>query len=227
MERGVKLLETCPTTIAGGPPVDWSAVVFGVPIHNSKSEEGMLAAASETWLQLVAGADVLLTTDVDDPRGDDEIARLVHVSGVTTHVSRCPVCCSGGKPTPGRSVPPASNADGTGESRPKCVGVREGWAARSKVLHMFAAMHTHFGGGGGGMGGAMEGGGDGGSPRKLFFFKMDADTLFHPHHLSASPASSSVSGLLPAALAACARRENVSTQLVPSYVYTPQVHTRR
>ena len=173
LERGVKQLDTCPTTIAGGPPVDWSAVVFGVPIHNSKSEADMLAAASETWLKLVAGADVLLTTDVDDPRGDDEIGRLVHVTGVTMHVSRCPVCCSGGMATPGRSsAPPASNADGTGH-KPKCVGVREGWAARNKVLHMFTTMHTLFGGGGGG---AMD-------PRKLFFFKMDADTLFHPHHL--------------------------------------------
>ena len=41
--------------------------------------------------------------------------------------------------------------------------------ARSKVLHMFAHMHTLYG--------------DGVSARKLYFFKLDADTLVHPYNL--------------------------------------------
>ena len=55
-----------------------------------------------------AGADLLLVTDADDPRSDDEIAPRVTGDAVAVHVHRCP----------------------------RCRGT-EGWLARTKVLELF------------------------------------------------------------------------------------------
>ena len=182
---------------------DWSDTVFGFPVYNSQSEEDMLKEASRTWLPLVApNADVVLATDLDDPRDDARIMGLVAASRVRAHVFRCPVCCSGGRPTPGRASKPAgalsrsghasgthangagspgADASGThvnGAGSPgadatarECVGVREGWMARSKVLWMLSHMSAAFG-----------------PPHtfgaKRWFFKLDCDTLLHPFHLA-------------------------------------------
>lgn len=183
-DRGVQRLASCPSMRAPAA-IDWRAVAFGIPIHNSALEEEMLASASATWLQLVAGADVVLATDKDDPRDDARLRSLAHAPGVTTHAFRCPVCCSGGRLTPGRAAthrpalaPGAAGRRGDGGGNGTCVGVREGWAARTKVLHMLARMHTPP------RRSTAEYDADHSRFRvKLYFFKVDADTLIHPGHL--------------------------------------------
>ena len=166
MQRGVKRLSRCPTLTTPTHAIDWHAVAFGIPIHHSKTQEELLTNAASTWLRLVSGADVLLSTDRDDARTDDDIGHLLAAAApsVLSHVFRCPICCSGGPTAPGRKhLEQLANTT----TSDKCLnGVREGWQARSKVLHMLAAMHQRSW-----------------RSTKLYFMKVDADTLVHPHHL--------------------------------------------
>ena len=123
---------------ANRPLLSWSDVVFAIATHNSKKEYDLLDVAVHTWVPMTAGADIFVTIDSDDPRNDSKVfppllgsdgKHLPHA--VQVHIYRCPVCCSGGKGTPG-SVP-----DSVVDSRVvACTGngvVREGWKARSKV----------------------------------------------------------------------------------------------
>ena len=182
--------DTSPT-----PPLSWASVAFGFPIFNSANEEELLKTAATTWLPIVRGADLLLTTDKDDPRTDGRIKQLVAAdvpmptSGDEyVHVHRCAVCCAGGHVPKGRSTRPAVEASkgataggataggaasgggsyiGDGSA---CEGVQEAWRARSKVLHMLAEMGRRFSG-------------DRAPRQKAWLIKLDADTLVHPHNL--------------------------------------------
>ena len=165
----------------------WGAV-FGIPIHNSAAEEALLEAASKTWLPIVAaggGAELVLATDKDDARTNQRIEALVSSSGVRVHVHRCGVCCSGGMPTPGRKSQPAVASNAAASNASTCEGLQEGWMARSKVLHMLAFMHEMWGGNARGGARGTTGGASvaTAAAAKHFFFKIDADTLMHPHHL--------------------------------------------
>jgi hypothetical protein len=180
---GIQQLARCPALPAAQPSVDWRAVAFGVPIHESQLEEQLLLAARDTWLGLVDGAEVLISTDLDDTRADTTLAALASAPGVTVHVSRCPVCCSGGKATPGKlvekpAVRNSSSASGACAAVGAAVGqvLREGWAARAKVLHMLAAMAQLRWA----------------SP-KLYFFKLDARAVrIQPASAAASAVSMSL-----------------------------------
>ena len=98
-----------PTTAETAPyRVGWADIAFGIATYNAQHEQSLLAAAGETWLPAAAGADLLLVTDADDPRSDDEIAPRVAGGAVAVHVHRCP----------------------------RCRG-SEGWLARTKVLELF------------------------------------------------------------------------------------------
>ena len=55
-------------------PIDWSRVAFGIATYNAPHERALLQAAADTWLRMVRGAALLLTTDRDDPRSDAEVA---------------------------------------------------------------------------------------------------------------------------------------------------------
>jgi hypothetical protein len=154
-------------------PLDWSSVVFGIATHDSAVEARLLQAAADTWLLHVRGADLVIVTDVDDPRDATDIAPKTS-GGVRVHVHRCAECrsakCSARK----------AKAEG-------CEGVREGWLARRKVLHMFAAMESLFvtradGGGADAAAGSVRSAPLGGAP-KLFFVKVDPDTVPVPHNL--------------------------------------------
>ena len=189
--------------------LDWRAVVFGIATFDSAAERALLQAAAETWLTMVRGADLLVTTDGDDPRPDAEVAPVAP-PGVAVHVHRCAECR-------GVRCDRASRADGVCEG-----GVREGWLARRKVLEMLREMFERFvrrrrrrgatgdavngssgagagaGGGGGGGGGASSasagGGGGAGGGGKRFFLKLDADAVVLPHTLL--PLARELHGLL-------------------------------
>ena len=79
---------------------------------------------------MARGADLLVTTDSDDPRPDAEVAP-VPPPGVAVHVHRCVECR-------GVRCDRSSRADG------RCKGVREGWLARRKVLEMLREMFARF-----------------------------------------------------------------------------------
>ena len=53
----------------------WRDVVFGIATFDSAAEHALLHAAADTWLRMAEGADLLITTDGDDPRSDDEAAQ--------------------------------------------------------------------------------------------------------------------------------------------------------
>ena len=81
-------------------PIDWSRVAFGIATYNAPHERALLQAAADTWLRMVRGAALLLTTDRDDPRSDAEVApsALGGVElGVELVVHRCARCCGDAK----------------------------------------------------------------------------------------------------------------------------------
>ena len=84
----------CAPTTAEFEPyrVGWADIAFGIATYNAQHECSLLAAAGETWLPAAAGADLLLVTDADDPRSDDEIAPRVAGDAVAVHVHRCLRC---------------------------------------------------------------------------------------------------------------------------------------
>ena len=84
----------CAPTTAEIEPyrVGWADIAFGIATYNAQHELLLLAAAGATWLPAAAGADLLLVTDADDPRSDDEIAPRVTGDSVAVHVHRCPRC---------------------------------------------------------------------------------------------------------------------------------------
>ena len=105
-----------------GDALGWEHVAFGVATFESEDERKLIQMAADTWLRMVPGAGLMIATDRDDSRSDDDI--LPRTDGaVAVHVHRCDVCC--GKRS---SVAAASTC------------VVEGWLCRSKVLSMFGAM---------------------------------------------------------------------------------------
>ena len=58
-------------------PLSWHAVAFGVATFHSAAEHALLQAAADTWLRMAEGADLLITTDGDDPRSNDEVPGIV------------------------------------------------------------------------------------------------------------------------------------------------------
>ena len=146
-------------------PIIWSRVAFGIATYNAPHEAALLQAAAGTWLRMVSGAALLLTTDRDDPRSDAEVAPFGG-SGVGSElavevvVHRCARCC--------------------GDASRRCNGgVAEGWKARTKVADMFAEMARRWGGGGGDGGNAANG------AARDWFVKLDADSTMVPHNLGA------------------------------------------
>ena len=180
----------CETRSAGAASqagVSWRDVVFGMAVHDSAEESALLQAAADTWLHMARGADLVLMTDVDDARSVTAIAPRVS-GGVQVHVYRCADC---------RGQRCANAADGR-SNRDGCSGVREGWLARRKVLHLFVAMARRFGAapnisrGSGNSGGgrasadgsaAADGVGMGMAAPKRFFVKVDPDTVPLPHNI--------------------------------------------
>ena len=55
----------------------WHDVVFGIATFDSAAEHALLQAAADTWLRMAEGADLLITTDGDDPRPDDEAQQYI------------------------------------------------------------------------------------------------------------------------------------------------------
>ena len=55
----------------------WHDVVFGIATFDSAAEHALLQAAADTWLRMAEGADLLITTDGDDPRSNDEVPSIV------------------------------------------------------------------------------------------------------------------------------------------------------
>ena len=55
----------------------WHDVVFGIATFDSAAEHALLQAAADTWLRMAEGADLLITTDGDDPRSNDEVHSIV------------------------------------------------------------------------------------------------------------------------------------------------------
>ena len=108
-------------------------------------------------------------TDADDPRNASEIAPRTD-GGVQVHVYRCAECR-------GHRCDAAARAAG-GATR--CIGVRDGWLARRKILHLFATMARDFGVSAFPPGAAL---GKHSGAAKRFFIKMDADTVPVPHNL--------------------------------------------
>ena len=53
--------------------IDWSNVVIIIPTYNSESANELLKSSYNTWMRYLGNADVVLVTDDDDPRSDDEI----------------------------------------------------------------------------------------------------------------------------------------------------------
>ena len=139
--------------------VGWRNVVFAMALHHSEAEHALLQASADTWLRMVDGAHLVLATDADDPRPDDEVAPALG-DGVTAFVHRCALCrglaCGG-----------AGERDGT------CPGLREGWLARSKVLDLFVELARRY------VANATM------RPARRFFVKVDPDTVVLPHNLLA------------------------------------------
>lgn len=157
------------------PRLAWRHVVIGIAVHYSAAEERLLQAAADTWLRMAGGADLVLVTDIDDPRNASAIAPRMATGGdaLTVHVFRCAECrgakCTG-----------TAAADSAGAGTGGCAGVREGWLARRKVLHMFVAMARLFSVVPSPTSGSHL---DGGAPRKEIFIKVDPDTVPVPHNL--------------------------------------------
>jgi hypothetical protein len=192
IQRSAPINPRCSATPESGVlgAVSWRAVAFGIAVHDSAAESRLLQAAADTWLQMTRGADLVLMTDADDARNTSSIAPRLN-GQLRVHVYRCAECR--GQPCPARA---RGQRAGSG-----CTGVRDGWLARRKVLHLFVAMAGLFGvGSAGGAGGA---GGRSGvalvdglasrasaatpqgsqSPRKEFFLKVDPDTAPVPHNV--------------------------------------------
>ena len=55
----------------------WHDVVFGIATFDSAAEHALLQAAADTWLRMAEGADLLITTDGDDPRPDDQAPQYI------------------------------------------------------------------------------------------------------------------------------------------------------
>ena len=55
----------------------WHDVVFGIATFDSAAEHALLQAAADTWLRMAEGADLLITTDGDDPRSNDEVPGML------------------------------------------------------------------------------------------------------------------------------------------------------
>ena len=133
----------------------WFAVVFGMAIHRAAQIDALLQAAADTWLRMTPGAELLLMTDGDDPRPDNAVAPRTD-GNVTVHVHRCTDCRAMHCSSLEAAAPNSS-----------CSGVREGWLARRKVLHLLVAMGQRY---------ATP------SPKHAFL-KLDPDTLPLPHNL--------------------------------------------
>ena len=154
--------------------VSWRDVVIGIAVHESMAERRLLQAAADTWLRNAAGADLVLVTDIDDARNASAIAPLIAGEEVRVHVYRCAECRG--------AVCPAGAAMGDGAERADaCAGVREGWLARRKILHLFAAMHRRFGPPV--PSSSFASGTDPASDGKQLFLKVDPDTVPVPHNL--------------------------------------------
>ena len=176
MQHAAQIEPSCDRVPSAAPlmplPIDWSRVAFGIATYNAPHERALLQAAADTWLRMVRGAALLLTTDRDDPRSDAEVAPSASGGvelGVELVVHRCARCCGDAK-------------------RPCDGGVVEGWKARTKVAEMFAEMARRWGGGGaeaGGAGGGAAGGAAAGRPARDWFLKLDADSTLVPHNLGA------------------------------------------
>ena len=189
MQHAALIEPSCDRVPSAAPltpsPIDWSRVAFGIATYNAPHERALLQAAADTWLRMVRGAALLLTTDRDDPRSDAEVAPSASGGvelGVELVVHRCARCC--------------------GDTKQKCDGgVFEGWKARTKVAEMFAEMARRWGGGGAEAGGAGGGGAAAGAaagaargaapgaapgrPSRDWFLKLDADSTLVPHNLGA------------------------------------------
>ena len=159
-----------PPAVGGARAASWHAVVFGMAVYDSPNEQLLLQAAADTWLPMVRGADLVLMTDADDARNASVIAPVVR--GVDVHVYRCHECR-------GQRCP-ASSSGG-----PACAGIREGWLARRKLLHLWVAIARAFDAQWTGAAASVVGDGDGderSQSRKHFFVKVDPDTVPVPHH---------------------------------------------
>ena len=152
------------------------------PMRHAPARSPPSQAAADTWLQMARGADLVLMTDGDDGREPKAIAPCTH-GAVAVHVYRCRDCraqrCSSGIAS--------SSADSSSSAARGCAGVREGWLARRKVLHLFVAMGRRFGALTGGDGDGDEGGSSAiasttGAVAKRFFLKIDPDTVPVPHN---------------------------------------------
>ena len=132
--------------------VTWRNVVIGMAVYNSATEALLLQAAADTWLRMARGVDLVLMTDSDDPRDAASIAPTIPGPIARVHVYRCADCRS-------EKCESGGGAD--------CAGVREGWLARRKVLHLFVAMARRFSG----------------DATKSYFLKVDPDTVPLPHNL--------------------------------------------
>lgn len=130
---------------AAGTPanssLDWGAVAFAMATYDAEFERQMLQVGAETWMRMTVGADLVLGIDLDDPRKHEEIRpSWGHTEPpLQVHIFRCPICCSGGRPTPGsaraRQVS-VSKADSPCKRTPPAEGfVREGWKASAKRYH--------------------------------------------------------------------------------------------
>lgn len=157
----------------------WSTVAFGMAVHDADDEKHLLQAAADTWLRMTLGADLVLMTDADDVRNASTIAPRVW-GQLRVHVYRCADCrgqrCN------------SQDVDQTKVGH--CTGVREGWLARRKVLHLFVAMAQLFVIGGGGSSSMSRTSSTSSDSRgrsvsfdKHFFVKLDADTVLVPHNL--------------------------------------------
>lgn len=132
-------------------------------VYDSVVENSLLQAAADTWLQFTRGADLVLMTDADDPRAATAIAPRTH-GAVAVHVYRCSDCRS------------------QRCSRRDCVGVREGWLARRKVLHLIVAIGRDFGFLHEPNTNAARPSAARAAPRKHFVLKLDPDTVLVPPH---------------------------------------------
>jgi hypothetical protein len=148
---------------ASPPTINWHEVVLGMAVHFSVKEARLLQAAAETWMRMLSGADIVLMTDNDDPRNASDIAPRSD-GHVAFHVHRCNDCRSR------RCISGTASRD--------CDGVREGWLARRKVLHLFVAMARSFG-----HAHPHHNIANGERVQKLFFFKLDPDTVLVPHNV--------------------------------------------
>ena len=183
-------------------PVSWANVAFGMAVYNSDAEARLVQAAADTWLRMAQGADLVLMTDVDDPRNASTIApRLPFVAAASTTAATSGAAAAAAAAATTTTVAPLGvvhvlrcaecrgqrcDAPSTAGGAAGCDGVREGWLARRKVLHLFVAMARLYGVPrrranevAAARGGSVEP-----SPSaKHFFLKLDPDTVPVPHHM--------------------------------------------